>query len=147
MNDAKIVLEQKLGLEAIKYIICLELEYLQGTKDQTYSFSIKILKKDNPIGTIELGLAAIKYIVCLELELEYLQDPKVQTNSFSIKGLKKNKPIGTIIVLVKQKAKLHSLIIEAFDPRIETECFGILMNCKDSRATLQSSSFFHDQMS
>ena len=33
MNDAKIVLEQKWGLEAIKYIICLELEYLQGTKD------------------------------------------------------------------------------------------------------------------
>ena len=33
MNDAKIVLERKLGLEAIKYIICLELEYLQGTKD------------------------------------------------------------------------------------------------------------------
>ena len=97
MNDAKIVLEQKWGLEAIKYIICLELEYLQGTKDQTYSFSIKILKKDNPIGTIKLGLAAIKYIVCLELEQEYLQDTytKVQTNSFSIKVLKKNNPIGT----------------------------------------------------
>ena len=75
MNDAKIVLEQKLGLEAIKYIICLELEYLQGTKTRPIPFSMKILKKDNPIGTIKLGLAAIKYIVCLEPE--YLQGTKV----------------------------------------------------------------------